>query len=92
MNRNQNKKTGNQKTLNPELQQKLSTEFLEKLNSSSIKDLQSLQTVGAKRAKLIYEWREAYGSFSNYEDLKCIPGFTDKYIQNLLKSNLIFVP
>jgi DNA uptake protein ComE-like DNA-binding protein len=24
-----------------------------------------LQTVGAKRAKLIYEWRENYGSFSN---------------------------
>ena len=39
--------------------------FLDKLNTSSIKELQMLQTVGAKRAKLIYEWRENYGSFSN---------------------------
>lgn len=40
-------------------------EFLQLINSSSIKDLQSLQTVGAKRAKLIYEWRETYGNFSD---------------------------
>lgn len=39
-------------------------EFLHILNTSSVKDLQSLQTVGAKRAKLIFEWRETYGSFT----------------------------
>ena len=40
-------------------------EFLQLINSSSIKDLQSLQTVGTKRAKLIYDWRETYGNFSD---------------------------
>lgn len=32
-----------------------------------MKDLQSLQTVGPKRAKLIHEWRETYGSFSKVQ-------------------------
>ena len=43
-------------------------DFLHVINSSSIKDLQSLQTVGAKRAKLIFDWRETYGSFSDVSD------------------------
>ncbi|XP_076108090.1 kinesin-like protein KIF22 isoform X2 [Mytilus galloprovincialis] len=83
--------SANSKNFNPELQQKMNTEFIEKLNISSVKDLQTLQTVGAKRAKLIYEWRENYGLFSSYEDLKAIPGFTDRYIGNLLKSNFVTV-
>ncbi|OWF55341.1 kinesin-like protein KIF22-B [Mizuhopecten yessoensis] len=74
-----------------DLQMSINEEFLTRLNTSTVKDLQSLQTVGVKRAKLIFEWREAYGLFSNYEDLKKIPGFTDKYIGNLLKSNLVAV-
>ncbi|XP_060067910.1 kinesin-like protein KIF22-B [Ylistrum balloti] len=74
-----------------DLQLSINEEFLTRLNTSTVKDLQALQTVGVKRAKLIYEWREAYGLFSNYEDLKKIPGFTDKYIRNLLKSNLVAV-
>ncbi|XP_069136429.1 kinesin-like protein KIF22-B [Argopecten irradians] len=74
-----------------DLQITINEEFMNRLNTSSVKDLQSLQTVGVKRAKLIFEWREAYGCFSNYEDLKKIPGFTDKYIGNLLKSNLVAV-
>ena len=40
-------------------------DFLQVINSSSVKDLQSLQTVGAKRAKLIFDWRQTYGSFSD---------------------------
>lgn len=52
------------------------TEFIEKLNISSVKDLQTLQTVGAKRAKLIYEWRENYGLFSS---VSCKQVFFIKY-------------
>ncbi|KAH3882535.1 kinesin-like protein KIF22 [Dreissena polymorpha] len=66
-------------------------EFLSTLNTSSVKDLQSLQTVGAKRAKLIFEWRETYGAFTQASDLLKIPGFTEKYLQKLLHSNLVTV-
>ncbi|KAK3083722.1 hypothetical protein FSP39_002014 [Pinctada imbricata] len=55
---------------NPELQEKMNTEFLEKLNTCSVKELQSLHTVGAKRAKLIHDWRENYGVFSNVRNIK----------------------
>ena len=51
-------------------------DFLQLINSSSIKDLQSLQTVGAKRAKLIYDWRETYGNFSDVSEL--ISGLASK--------------
>ncbi|XP_053374888.1 kinesin-like protein KIF22 [Mercenaria mercenaria] len=77
--------------LNSASQQKRNEEFIQILNTSSVKDLQSLQTVGAKRAKLIFEWRETYGSFTMADDLKKIPGFTDKTVQKLLHSNLVTV-
>ena len=32
------------------------------LNTGSIKELQGLQTVGAKRAKLIHDWRNLNGT------------------------------
>ncbi|KAL4224354.1 Kinesin-like protein kif22 [Mactra antiquata] len=75
--------------INSESQQKRNEEFLHTLNTASIKDLQSLQTIGAKRAKLIYEWRESYGNFSTSEDIKKIPGFTEKFYEKLLHSNLV---
>ncbi|XP_012937208.1 kinesin-like protein KIF22 [Aplysia californica] len=65
------------------------SDFLSTLNSASVKDLQQLQTVGKKRAQLIYDWRQLHGAFDCVDGLKEIPGFTDKYIQNLLRSNLI---
>ena len=40
-------------------------EFLEVLNSATVKELQELQTVGVKRAKMIFEWRELHGNFSS---------------------------
>ncbi|KAL5016569.1 hypothetical protein ScPMuIL_006158 [Solemya velum] len=80
-----------QSPFNPELQKKHNEEILVKMNTASVKELQTLQTVGLKRANLISEWREVYGPFSNFDDLKKIPGFTEKYLQNLLRSNLVCV-
>ncbi|XP_052799996.1 kinesin-like protein KIF22-B isoform X2 [Mya arenaria] len=70
-------------------QAKRNGDFWELLNTSSVKGLQALQTVGAKRAKLIFDWRETYGAFSKPADLMNIPGFTEKYFQKLLHSNFV---
>ncbi|XP_046579389.1 LOW QUALITY PROTEIN: kinesin-like protein KIF22 [Haliotis rubra] len=75
--------------LSSEAQRKHNGDFLHVLNSSSVKELQQLHTVGNKRARLIFEWRELHGVFSQIQDLRSIPGFTEKYIQNLLHSNMV---
>ena len=63
--------------------------ILELLNTGSLKDLQTLQRVGAKRASLIHSWRQLNGSFTSFNDLKDIIGLTPKYIDTLLKANLV---
>ncbi|BFZ19092.1 hypothetical protein BsWGS_22131 [Bradybaena similaris] len=66
--------------------------FLEMLNTASVKQLQELQTVGVKRAKAIYDWRQLHGHFNFIDELLQVPGFTDKYIQKLLQRNLVILP
>ena len=55
------------------------------LNTGSVKALQDLQTVGAKRAKLIHAYRELHGKFASFEELSSVPGLTYKYLQSFLK-------
>ncbi|XP_076452812.1 kinesin-like protein KIF22 [Babylonia areolata] len=70
-------------------QKKQNEEFLLILNSAPVKRLQELHTVGVKRARLIFEWRQTHGHFSSFEELKGIPGFTEKYVHSLLQRNFI---
>ncbi|XP_050410651.1 kinesin-like protein KIF22 isoform X2 [Patella vulgata] len=79
----------NETPLNSEVQHQHNTDFLNILNTSSIKDLQQLHTVGNKRARLIFEWRQLHGEFESVDGLKNIPTLTDKYIKNLLHSNMV---
>ncbi|RUS75190.1 hypothetical protein EGW08_017049 [Elysia chlorotica] len=72
-------------------QAKRNAEFLELLNSATVKELQELQTVGVKRAKMIYEWRELHGSFTSTQSLLEVPGFSDKVLKKLLRSNFVTV-
>ncbi|XP_041379423.1 kinesin-like protein KIF22 [Gigantopelta aegis] len=77
------------RSFNPELQKKHNAQFLNIINTASIKELQNLHTVGNKRARLIFEWRELNGCFTELEDLKKVPGFSEKKYQTLLQSNLV---
>ncbi|KAK6190503.1 hypothetical protein SNE40_002360 [Patella caerulea] len=79
----------NETPLNSEVQHQHNADFLNILNTSSIKDLQQLHTVGNKRARLIFEWRQLHGEFESVDGLKNIPTLTDKYIKNLLHSNMV---
>lgn len=64
-------------------------DFLATLNSASVKELQKLQKVGVKRAQLIFDYRTINGPIDFVKELEKIPGFTDKFIQGLLRANLV---
>lgn len=64
-------------------------DFLEILNTASVKELQKLQKVGVKRAQMIFDYRQMNGTFDFVEDLKNIPGFTENFLKSLKKSNLL---
>ncbi len=59
------------------------------LNTGSIKSLETLCTVGHKRAQVIHDYREIYGQFQSFEDLYRIPSLTKQYISSLLEKNLV---
>lgn len=70
-------------------QARRNADFLELLNSATVKELQELQTVGVKRAKIIFEWREMHGNFTSTQGLLDVPGFSDKVLKKLLRSNFV---
>lgn len=75
--------------LDPEFQTKHRNEILKTLNEGSVKQLKSLQSVGEKRAQLIYSWRQAIGPFNNIEDLYKVNGLLSKTVSTILANNLL---
>ncbi|XP_033108529.1 kinesin-like protein KIF22-B [Anneissia japonica] len=73
----------------PNQQAKHNLSVLNLLNSGSIKELRSLQSVGLKRAKLIDNWRQMYGAFQSINDLINIPGMTFKIVETIKRNNLV---
>ncbi|GFR66411.1 kinesin-like protein [Elysia marginata] len=74
---------------NNEDQVKRNAEFLGLLNTATVKELQELQTVGVKRAKMIFEWRKIHGDFTSTQGLLEVPGFSDKVLKKLLRNNFV---
>ncbi|XP_077867755.1 LOW QUALITY PROTEIN: kinesin-like protein KIF22-B [Saccoglossus kowalevskii] len=75
--------------LNPELQEKHNAEILNVINSGTVKQLKSLQSIGEKRAKLIYDWRQLNGQFRSIEELQRVNGLTRKTVESIVKNNLL---
>ncbi|XP_070572564.1 kinesin-like protein KIF22 isoform X1 [Ptychodera flava] len=75
--------------LNRELQDKHNSEILHILNTGTVKQLKSLQSIGEKRANLIHGWRETHGTFSKVEDLQRVHGLTKKTVESIVKNNLL---
>ncbi|XP_070587287.1 kinesin-like protein KIF22 [Erythrolamprus reginae] len=63
-------------------------EMLSLLNSGSVKDLMGLHLIGKKKAELIVNWRENYGSFQKVQDLEKIHGITAKQMNTFIKANI----
>ncbi|XP_071944163.1 kinesin-like protein KIF22-A [Antedon mediterranea] len=73
----------------PNQQAKHNLSVLNLLNTGSVKELRSLQSIGEKRAKLIDNWRQMYGEFKCIDDLSQIPAMTAKVVETIKKNNLV---
>ncbi|XP_041457174.1 kinesin-like protein KIF22 isoform X2 [Lytechinus variegatus] len=78
--------------LDPEFQAKHRNKILKTLNEGTVKQLKSLQSVGEKRAQLIYSWRQAFGAYTQIEDLYKVNGLPSKTVDNIIGNNLLYTP
>jgi len=51
------------------------------INSASAQELDALSGIGAAKAAMIVEFRQANGRFNRIEDLKKVPGIGEKLFQ-----------
>ncbi|KAJ8042619.1 Kinesin-like protein KIF22-B [Holothuria leucospilota] len=77
--------------LDPEFRQKHAASILHLLNTGTVKQLKSLQSVGEKRAQLIHNWRQMFGEFTRIEDLNKVTGLPQKTVNLIIQNNLIAV-
>ncbi|XP_022085619.1 kinesin-like protein KIF22 [Acanthaster planci] len=83
------KENAHQLQPNPELQAKHTAEIIHLLNTGSVKQLKSLQSVGEKRAQLIRSWRQMFGEFTTISDLKKVNGLPSKTVDAIIRNNLL---
>ena len=57
------------------------------VNTSTAKQLATLNGVGLKRAKLIVNYRKQHGAFKSLDELTKIKGIGSKSLKNILKKN-----
>lgn len=51
------------------------------INKATAAELEQLSGIGAKKAEMIVEFREAHGAFRNIEEIKNVPGIGEKLFQ-----------
>ncbi|XP_033627005.1 kinesin-like protein KIF22 [Asterias rubens] len=74
---------------NPELRAKHAAEIIHLLNTGTVKQLKSLQSVGEKRAQLIHSWRQMFGEFTKIDDLRSVNGLPTKTVDAIIRNNLL---
>lgn len=58
------------------------------INRASAEELERTFEVDGTRARYIVEHRERFGPFKSWEDVKQVPGFEDKMVENLRAAGL----
>lgn len=53
------------------------------LNSAGIDQLTGLAGISMERAQLLLDYREEHGEFRTWDDVKSVPGFSQKLIEQL---------
>jgi competence ComEA-like helix-hairpin-helix protein len=74
---------------NPDFIQSHNCNVLKVLNTGSVKDIQKLYTIGAKKAQLIHNFRQFHGSFNEINDLLQVPNFTEAAVKKFCVANFI---
>ncbi|HEU0051286.1 MAG TPA: helix-hairpin-helix domain-containing protein [Patescibacteria group bacterium] len=55
------------------------------LNTAGTEELSKVEGIGQERAEQIVRMREERGGFKSWDDLKQVPGFSDKMVADLQK-------
>ncbi len=58
------------------------------INRASAEELETAFEVDGTRARYIVDYREKHGPFRNWEDVKQVPGFEDRMVENLQAAGL----
>jgi DNA uptake protein ComE-like DNA-binding protein len=58
------------------------------INKASAEQLESAFQVDGTRARYLVEHRRKSGPFKNWDEVKQVPGFEDKMVENLLEAGL----
>ncbi len=58
------------------------------INKAGVEELATLRMVGKTRAQDIVNYRNQHGPFKSCDDLKKIPSFSDKMIEDLKNSGV----
>ncbi len=59
------------------------------LNKASVEELANLRMIGKGRAEALVKYRNQHGPFRTCDDVKNVPGFSDKMIQDLKTSGIV---
>lgn len=60
------------------------------LNTASMEDLAKITGISRERAQLLLDYREEYGEFRTWDDVRNVPGFSQHVIEELKKKGAAF--
>ncbi|MBZ0220687.1 MAG: helix-hairpin-helix domain-containing protein [Candidatus Methylomirabilis sp.] len=60
------------------------------LNNASIEDLANICGISRERAQLLLDYREEYGEFRTWDDVRSVPGFSQQVIEQLKRQGASF--
>ncbi len=59
------------------------------LNMADVEEIAEIPGIGEERARTIVEFRDEHGDFEDWDDLKEIPGFSERLVEQLKKGGAI---
>lgn len=60
------------------------------LNTAGFDELTSVAGISRERAQLLLDYREEHGEFRTWDDVKSVPGFSQKLIELLKNKGAFF--
>lgn len=60
------------------------------LNTASMEDLANIGGISRERAQLLLDYREEYGEFRTWDDVRNVPGFSQQVVEQLKRQGAAF--
>ncbi|HBG45841.1 MAG TPA: hypothetical protein DDW94_02520 [Deltaproteobacteria bacterium] len=60
------------------------------LNTASFEEIAGINGISKERAQVLLDYREEHGRFRSWDDVRCVPGFSQYLIEQLKKGGATF--